>query len=316
MTDHKLNIAMTVLIFTVASLSMASCTGNRIPTPTPLSPHPPPTLLRSSLGTIIAETQPVKLEWEWDGNLEEKECFCLRIRLGNELIREIFTKAKSRTLLPPTPGKYEWDVAVVYKASDDATPTPLSESETGYFECATCTPTSTTTSTPTSTLTNTPTMTPSPISTSTPTSTPTLASTSTPTSTATPTPTNTLTATPTPTLPPPTLISPEDGGSVDPNTLLEWAWDGELGPDDCFSLRVWKEGEEPCFHWQLRETSYTAGMLGSCHGGDYFWQVGVSRKATEDSEWENIAEPSDIWQFRYNKPDGGGGGGGCEEPPC
>ena len=312
MTNLKVDMAITVLIFAVASSLMASCEGDHIPTPTPPSPCSPPTLLRPSLGAIITETQPVELEWGWDGNLEENEWFHLKIRLRNELICNICKTARSHTL-PVTPGKYEWSVAVAYKASEDAGPTPLCESETGYFECATCTPTSTPTSTPTPTPTNTPTTTPSPTSTSTPTSTPTPTSTSTPTSTATPTPTDTPTATPTPTLPPPTLIRPEDGGSADPGTPFEWAWDGKfVGPDkcssdpkwgDCFSLRVWREGEEPCFHEQLRETKYT-GKLSFCRSGPHFWQVGVARKATEDSKWKDISTPSATRQFYYTAPDG------------
>jgi hypothetical protein len=209
------------------------------------------------------------------------------------------------------------------------------------------TPTPTLTPTPTSTSTSTPTQTPMPTPTDTPTppvktttakltpptsiptpthtptntliSTPTPMSISTPTGAATSTPTDTPTVTPKPTLPPPTLSSPEDGGTVDPGTLLKWTWDGELGPGqcssdpkwgDCFSLRVWREGEEqPCFHGQLKEKEYMAGTLGSCRSGPHFWQVGVARKAIKDSEWEEISDSSDTWQFFYNKPDGGGNGG-------
>jgi hypothetical protein len=181
---------------------------------------------------------------------------------------------------------------------------------------STDTPTPTSVATPTPTLT--PTATPAPTLTLTATPTPSPSATSTSTATYTPTslpPTNTPAATPTPTPPPPILIRPEDGGTVDPGTLLEWVWDGKLGPGqclsdpksgDCFSLRVWKEGEDPCFHGQLSETKYMVESLGSCRSGPHFWQVVVARKATVDSEWEEISDPSDTWQFFYNKPEEGG----------
>lgn len=147
-----------------------------------------------------------------------------------------------------------------------------------------------------------------------------------------PTPTPMYTPTPavTPTpelLPAPTLLEPRAGegdftGSVD----LKWQWIRDLGENEFYSLRVWRQGEPEvlCHHVQPKIPEYS-GNLSSCRTGTVCWWVAVTRKVSEGPpptpEWEDISESSEVRCCSYHavepEPGGGGeeGGGEAPEPP-
>jgi tetratricopeptide (TPR) repeat protein len=204
---------------------------------------------------------------------------------------------------------------------------------------------STPTNTPTPTSTPTPTPTPIPTATPTVTSTPNPPTatpspnpaTATPTllsSTATPTPTA-ATATPRPPAPPTatptppaltgqfTLLKPTLGDTSTGSTEFEWRWDGPLGPDQGFEVRVWREGEPPAGAHNAVEDNkngYVAGAGNSIYrislnirdaagvrgrGGEYLWTVVLIQVSPEYKDLGIQASPG-----RLSLGLGGGGGGG------
>lgn len=80
-----------------------------------------------------------------------------------------------------------------------------------------------------------------------------------PTSTLAPQPT--VTPRPTsmpspPAYPAPVLLEPGDGTRITDNdtVVLRWRWDGSLGPNEYYDVRVWREGGD---HWGVTWTSET-----------------------------------------------------------
>lgn len=116
--------------------------------------------------------------------------------------------------------------------------------------------------------------------------------------TAPPTATRFPTATPAPTLPPatatqarvaaPTLLSPGEGTSFSGPIRLAWAWNGTLGPDDYFDVRVWQNGQSHNgIAWtKERELVVEPQRLGA---GSFNWSVAVIRG--RNGSWEADLSP-------------------------
>lgn len=236
---------------------------------------------------------------------------------GGEIIREQ-EPAKITYKAPDTPGTYRVSLKVECGDWDTerstsivvASPTPTSTTTPANMPTSTNTPTVTPTDTPTATPTDTPTSTPVP--TDTPTSTPTCTPTPIP-PTDTPTATPTATATPTP-LPAPKLLEPDAGRfSGHQSVLLTWEWDGQLGEDEHFSVRIRPEGDpEACCHPHTKETQHRGNLYG-CTTGRHYWTVVVAREDPESPMgWRNITEaPDEQWfDFFVEVEDGEDGGGG------
>ena len=138
-----------------------------------------------------------------------------------------------------------------------------------------------------------------------------------PTSTPTATPAPTATPTPTPTpgivYPAPVLIQPEDVSLLTQSTystyLFEWTWQGTLGADEWFDVRVWRPGTPHRGVAWTREQAYLYDLClqGS---GEYLWSVAVVRG--RDGQWLADLSPeatphrfassrSDVWCDRHGR---------------
>jgi hypothetical protein len=120
-----------------------------------------------------------------------------------------------------------------------------------------------------------------------------------PTPTATPIP-PTATAVPSPTpisYPAPILLEPPNGASFNGKKVtLRWQWAGELGPDEHFDVRVFREGEP---HWGIAWTEVTEYLLDldPMSGGTYYWSIAVLRG--KGGKVEEILSPeSEVWSFK------------------
>jgi serine/threonine protein phosphatase PrpC len=124
---------------------------------------------------------------------------------------------------------------------------------------------------------------------------------STPSLTPTPTPSRTATtapkATATPTTPPsatpglpysaPVLLAPDDGAKLTVDRFkLEWQWDRELGENEHFDVRIWREGQEhKSVGWaegknqfySLHIPSLDARLTQPDTKGAYHWAIAVVR---------------------------------------
>jgi hypothetical protein len=301
------DITFTIMVlFSISSCDMSAPTIASAPTYTPTITSPPtatktptptypaPILVNPTPGAIIMGEKPTNFCWQWDGDLQEKENFDLRIWRAEKLPSSVSIGRKCNCLLDTPPdgfGQYQWQVAVVRIDESDSQPT-LCESQIWPFVWSDVTPTSTPTDTPT----NTPTITPTPTSTSIP------------TSTSTPTPTNTATVTPTPTLlPPPIPLEPENGAAfLGEPADLKWQWDYRpRATDEVFSVRVRREGETRlCHHDKADKPEYKAS-LSYCTAGTHYWSVALVRDVApwlpEDdiNRWQNLSEESAERWFYY-----------------
>lgn len=84
---------------------------------------------------------------------------------------------------------------------------------------------------------------------------------------------------PTPTTrqyPAPVLISPDDDAqfAAGETITVRWTWDGELGPDEYFDVRLWQEGAPPYGVGWSREGIY--GVVGEPNVV-YYWSIAVIR---------------------------------------
>jgi serine/threonine protein phosphatase PrpC len=132
------------------------------------------------------------------------------------------------------------------------------------------------------------------------------------------------TATPKPTLrPAPVLDQPDDGATIkDAETvMLEWHWDGTLGPDDHFDVRVWREGqdhlgvawtEEP--FCALHMPSLGSRLLQPDPKGRYEWAIAVVRGQGGQVSEVLSAESSARW-FNWEPGQGQPSKKPGEEPP-
>ena len=123
------------------------------------------------------------------------------------------------------------------------------------------------------------------------------------------------TATPTPGIiyPAPVLIQPEDVSLLTQSTystyLFEWTWQGTLGADEWFDVRVWRPGTPHRGVAWTREQVYLYDLClqGS---GEYMWSVAVVRG--RDGQWLADLSPeatphrftssrSDVWCDRHGR---------------
>lgn len=76
--------------------------------------------------------------------------------------------------------------------------------------------------------------------------------------------------------PAPVLLSPEDGARFPGGTevVIHWAWEGELGADEHFDVRLWKEGAPHYGVGWSKEHRYA--VVGE-PGVTYYWSVAVIR---------------------------------------
>jgi hypothetical protein len=249
-------------------------------------------------GTALDPGQEVSL-WVDSTNLVAP-IYIWRIRFGDQLLIEEQGRRSFSFSAPDRPGTYEVSLEVVDRGVALG-PTPLlitvAEVHVEALPTLPHTPTpllSTPTNTPTPVLT--PTLTKLPTSTTTDTPTPT------PTLTATPIPTNTPipTVTPTPTLyNAPTLTAPENGVHVNGTfPPLDWHWDGELGENEYFEVRVWHENittYRPALGW-VKVPHFDYNITQELQG-KYYWTVLVveGQDARTKDWWRPEAFPYPVW---------------------
>lgn len=104
----------------------------------------------------------------------------------------------------------------------------------------------------------------------------------------TPTPTPKPTATPVG-YPAPLLLEPANGAQFGGGQVwLRWRWDGQLGADEHFDVRVWQEGKP---HYGVAWTEKPEHLLNldALGGGGYYWSVAVIRG--RDGKWEKDLSP-------------------------
>ena len=92
--------------------------------------------------------------------------------------------------------------------------------------------------------------------------------------------------------------------------MLRWQWAGQLGPDEHFDVRVFREGKP---HWGIAWTEVTEYLLNldPMAGGTYYWSIAVLRG--RDGKVEEVISPeSDVWSFERK---GGPTGEDKEKPP-
>lgn len=194
---------------------------------------------------------------------------------------------------PRYPGTYEVRVNVKYHNES------VERSISIIVEPPTPTPTYTLTPLP-PTSTDTPTLPP------TNTLTPTRVDTPTPTATFIPSPTPTPTVTPLPPpiptltpLPAPTLAAPENGAHVNGTfPPLDWHWDGELGENEYFEVRVWHENittYRPALGW-VKVPHFDYNITQELQG-KYYWTVLVveGQDARTKDWWRPEAFPYPVW---------------------
>jgi hypothetical protein len=294
--------------------------ATRMPTPTdtPIPTYLALTLVNPAYGATIVGKEKTEFSWMWDGDLQEEEEFDLRIWRREESPSTFAIGCDCSVLIDTPPdgfGDYLWQVALV-RTDKDGNKSILSESQIRPFVWNDAPPSPTFTST----------YTPAPTFTYTPTATPTPANTSTPTVTPTPTP-----------YPAPVLTSPDNGSGVQGEfPPLYWNWDGKLGEDEFFEVRVWHEDittYHPALGW-VKVPQFDYNVRGE-RKGKYYWTVIVVKGANPKPKdwtlqpwwpypmWEGdlVAELSHEPEprfFMFTPDDGGGPGGPISVPstPC
>ena len=140
---------------TVASVPTDTPTPTNTPTATdtPTKPYPAPTLVDPASGATIMGEKLINFSWQWDGALQERERFDLRIWRSEKPGCTIAMARESSFPLDTPPdgfGQYQWQVAVV-RIDESGNKSPLSESQISPFVWIDVPPTSTPTATPTPT---------------------------------------------------------------------------------------------------------------------------------------------------------------------
>jgi tetratricopeptide (TPR) repeat protein len=238
--------------------------------------YPAPTLVNPALGATIRGKKLTEFSWEWEGILQEREHFDLRIwRSEKSQVTIAWSSEMSLPLDTPPDGfgQYLWQVAVV-GIDESGNVTTLSESSIWPFVWTDVTPT------PIPADTHTPPIEPAPAT-----------STPSPISTTEPTPSPTPIAAP---YPAPVLVEPVDGiTSEGLLPLLDWHWEHELAEDEYFEVRIWHEGEfyhtgivwvkQPFFDFAIEGLS----------PGKYFWSIAVVRgNGVKSKGWPGM----DAWE--------------------
>ena len=177
--------------------------------------------------------------------------------------------------------------------SPEPTPTPVVGA--GIAESTPVVPTPPVEATPT--VVYTPTPGPAPTETSLPAPTDTVVPTPSQTSEPLPLPTETVAPTP---VQAPALSEPESGvGAPGGSISFFWDWDGVLGPEEYFEVRIWPETtpeEQQAIGW-VKVGQFDFDMAGQ-RGGNYFWTVVVIQGANPvQKEWTlQPSWPYPIWE--------------------
>lgn len=72
------------------------------------------------------------------------------------------------------------------------------------------------------------------------------------------------------------LLEPPSRAIINKPTLLRWTWDGKLGTNEYFDVRVWKDGDP---HFGVTWTTETEYLYDPKTKGDgqFFWTVAIIR---------------------------------------
>jgi hypothetical protein len=326
-----------IALATMITFFMSSCDGPVMPTPTsnpaatdtPTTSYPAPTLTSPADGETFRGEKWTNFSWHWDGILQERERFDVRIWRSGKPCRSIAIPREYDFSLYTPPdgfGQYLWQVAV-FRVDENGSKLILSESLVRSFDWSDVTPappdTPTLTETPLLARSPTPTATHTPTPAATHTSIPTPTDTSTPTATDTPTPTctPTITLTPTPSLlPAPTLLEPKDGVKYCPATEITLKWEWNVRPfqaNEYYAVRIWKDEpgrHERSRHWEpdYNATTYQTKLIGKTEWfegtGWYLWNVVVlfdTGQVDEDGYkiWKPMSETSESRHFFVRKGD-------------
>lgn len=100
-----------------------------------------------------------------------------------------------------------------------------------------------------------------------------------------------------PTYPPLTLQRPADGSTVVGRALsFQWEWRGDLGPENWFELKVWREeGSSRCTK-HIKPSAFMWDDEPLDGFGNYRWQVHVVRE--DELNYNRLVE-SPIWSFEW-----------------
>lgn len=87
----------------------------------------------------------------------------------------------------------------------------------------------------------------------------------------------------------PVLVSPGEGESVSGATItLRWTWEGTLGDDEYFEVRLWRQGTAPQGITWTKGSTHQAGGLPA---GQYLWSVVVLRHTGTLPDGSRQGEP-------------------------
>ena len=151
----------------------------------------------------------------------------------------------------------------------------------------------------------------------------TLAPTRTPIATQTPRPTSRpATSTPQlPSYPTPVPQQPDDGARLEGRGTIElgWGWNGTLGQDEYYDVRVWREGKDHLGVAWAKEPFYSLNMLNQDDRlvkpeaqGTYYWAVAIIRGQGGQVS-KQLSQESAARTFYWEPPSSPGGGG--KQPP-
>jgi hypothetical protein len=163
-----------------------------------------------------------------------------------------------------------------------------------------------------------------------------------PTATLEPTRTPAATQVPRPTAPPATATpkppsypvpvpeQPQDSATFDGTETIElrWGWNGSLGADEYYDVRVWREGGDHLGVAWSKDPFYYLNMLNLEERlskpdprGTYHWGVAVIR-GQGGQVLKVLSQESMTWSFDWVPPSSGGGGkkppdgDNCEDCDC
>ena len=105
----------------------------------------------------------------------------------------------------------------------------------------------------------------------------------------------------------PLLIAPDNNASIGNLTRFKWYWDGSLGTDEWFDVRVWREREAALGVGWTKDPWYDFDPK-SKDDDNYLWTIVVIRG--QNGQW--MADLSDPATPRQLNISGGNGGSDSE----
>jgi len=103
----------------------------------------------------------------------------------------------------------------------------------------------------------------------------------------------------------PKVIAPYDGEAVyeGENNVLVWQWYRQLGADELFEIRMWREGSEPPARGTT-QTPWTEFRFGVPFGrtGKYYWNVMVVRKTVDSSVVVSVSSETHFFWWMGPRP--------------